>query len=74
MTGIKTNPTVLDMVRESLKSRGFDGLFNLNGECACLVSDLNPCSEMSAACEAGYRGRHEGFNFSIMREKPEAKP
>lgn len=47
---------VIEMVRERLKSDGYDGLVADGGECACLVDDLAPCSDMKADCSAGHRG------------------
>ena len=46
---------VVEMVNVFLKSNGYDGLYNENGECACLVDDLNPGCCLSYECEAGYK-------------------
>lgn len=48
------NPIVKDMVREFLEREGYAGLFNENGDCACLARFLAPCDQMSEECEAGY--------------------
>jgi hypothetical protein len=47
-----------DIVRLYLVDHGFDGLFNTDGECACLLGDLFPCSGDTCnilTCEAGYK-------------------
>lgn len=66
--------TVLDFLRRNLKTYGYDGLYNLAGECACLVSDLAPCSNLDADhCHPGYRAPcdcGEGCDFHIVEKKP----
>lgn len=79
---MSSNPTVIEMVAAALKSGGFDGLFNTDGECACQVGDLAPCGEICEGCEAGYYTEtgcgpecesHDGdCDWHIQREKPEA--
>ena len=49
------NMEVHQIVREYLNNRGYDGLFNINGECACLLDDLAPCGEMSMHCKVGFK-------------------
>jgi hypothetical protein len=49
------NPTVLDAVEVFLKLNGFDGLYNVAGECGCFLDDLEPCGEMCSNCHAGHR-------------------
>ena len=44
---------VYDIVCDWLESHGYDGLY-CPGECACKLSDLAPCSEMSQDCQPGY--------------------
>lgn len=46
---------VHDIVMEYLERHGFDGLYDLDGECACEIDDLAPCGEFSACCAAGYK-------------------
>lgn len=50
-----TELTVLQIVESHLRANGYDGLVSDDRECACLVSDLAPCSEMMETCVAGYR-------------------
>lgn len=70
--------TVERIVRQALIAGGYDGLCSGSG-CACLLSDLAPCSEMGQFCVAGYRipcpGGEEcenggGCEFHISVEKP----
>ena len=68
--------TVLEMVSQHLEAHGYDGLFRLEGECACQTGGLVPCGEIGTDCEAGYYvagcqdGCGQGCDFHIMREKP----
>lgn len=65
--------TVKEIVSQCLVDRGFDGLYNDNGECGCLRDDLAPCGEMSELCEAGYRHPGgEGYDFSVRPRPYEA--
>lgn len=52
--------TVRDIVRQYLATSGLDGLYNRDGECACLVADLAPCGEIRESCEAGKRVSCDG--------------
>ena len=64
---------VNDIVMEWLKERGYDGLFNSDGECGCLVDDLAPCGEGMSTCVPGYKrmGRDdEECDWYIGPEKP----
>lgn len=68
--------TVLEMVERTLRTNGYDGLFNESGECACLVTDLEPCGNMSSECEAGFKidmlgdgYGEEGITWRIMGQK-----
>lgn len=47
--------TVIDMVRKALEEAGYDGLYNENGECACVKDDLRPCDSDFSQCRPGYR-------------------
>ncbi len=59
--------TVNEIIEQYLKASNFDGLFNEDTDCACLVVDgLAPCGEVSRECKAGMRvacptecGEHE---------------
>ena len=58
-----------------LQSNGFDGLF-ADGECACKLDDLFPCSsEGVERCKPGYLQAEaeadSDFDFFIGAEKPE---
>jgi len=47
---------VKQITEQFLHATGFDGLTEMNGECACLVGDLMPCqSEDIMNCKAGYK-------------------
>ncbi len=46
---------VVDLVKQSLIARGYDGLYSEAGECACDTSDLAPCGEMQHDCIAGFK-------------------
>ena len=62
------------IVLRYLKDNGYAGLFNTDGDCACILEDLAPCGDMDAKCEAGYRGPctcNDGDDFHIQREKCE---
>lgn len=49
-------PKVADMVQVFLEENGYDGLWNSDMECACLMNDLCPgCECPDNECEPGYR-------------------
>ncbi len=50
-----SNPTVRKIVNEYLITNGFDGLWNCDGECACVIGELFPCNNPRGCCAAGYR-------------------
>ena len=74
-----STPDIRDIVRESLKLGGWDGLYNPEC-CACLVDDLMPCGEPSLECSAGYRQDGcqewcgEGCDFHIVSTRPRKDP
>lgn len=45
--------TVLDMVAAALRAGGYDGL--TDGDCACEIDDLMPCSTEVCGCEGGHK-------------------
>lgn len=51
----KPNLTVAEIVVRYLQEHGYDGLYSPDGECACLIDDIGPCSAESFECEAGVR-------------------
>jgi len=64
---------VLDIVKQWLKSHGYDGLYN--DECGCTLKEFAPCGEICGDCRAGYI--HIGYgewDYFIMPEKPSPTP
>jgi hypothetical protein len=65
------------IVAEYLEAHGYDGLWNPDGECACLTNDIGACEQIYHECQAGWMapctcGEHD---FHITTEKPkEVKP
>jgi len=77
-----SNPEVKDLVQIGLRERGYDGLYNEELGCACLVDDLMPCVFENNKCEAGYRipcpGPEECSeggcdSFHIVRERRKSR-
>ena len=69
---------VIEIVREYLEEKNFDGLFSEFGECACLTNDLVPCDSCFDLCQPGYRtscdcGEGHDFHISEVRELDEAE-
>ena len=68
------NPTVIDILNTWLKNNHYDGLFNQDGECGCVLGDLAPCGELCGGyCEAGYQITNlekSDYDFLITRDKP----
>ncbi len=46
---------IIELVKQHLKDNGYDGLCLMDGECGCLLDDLQPCGESFANCEPGYK-------------------
>lgn len=46
---------VLDIVKDYLKNNKLDGLYSDGGECACELSDLQPCGENFSDCSPGIK-------------------
>jgi len=59
--------SVMYIVKQYLKDNGFDGLYNGDDECACVLDDLEPCGNMSSGCHAGYQFPCIGgeYDFSV---------
>ena len=45
--------TVIDIVKEFLRSEGFDGLYN-PGMCSCALPDIVPCGTVQTWCRPGW--------------------
>ncbi len=67
--------TGIEIVEEYLRKHGYDGLYNSDGECACLTEGLLPAPGDCglAECEPGYKapcdcGDHD---FHVQEKKPE---
>jgi hypothetical protein len=49
---------VLDIVEKHLIDNQFDGLFNVDVECACLIKELSPGDCIFSSCQPGYKKTH----------------
>jgi hypothetical protein len=45
----------LEIIYKYLEDNGYDGLTNINGECACDLSNIGPCGENLSSCQPGYK-------------------
>lgn len=72
--GFVPHVSVSSLIEDSLEMQEMDGLFEVNGECACGVGDIGPCGSIQADCRSGYRVDGctcgEGCDFHIVPEKP----
>ncbi len=61
--------TVKEIIEKYLKENGFDGLFNSDGECGCLLDDFMPCDSGGVQdCEPGYKkpgGEDSEFDWVV---------
>ena len=58
---------VKEMVAEWLKQNGYDGLYNEDGDCACLIDDLVPCDGPCDNCLSGYKHKcPPGHEFDYL--------
>lgn len=48
-------PNVLEITKQYLVSNGYEGLYNVHGECGCEVSDLSPGDCFEERCEPGHK-------------------
>ena len=46
---------VREIVKRWLKENGYHGLYSDGGECACELSDLQPCGENFSDCSPGIK-------------------
>ena len=71
---------VKQIIEDYLKSQGYDGLYNSDGECGCEMSDLFPCDESPVNCIPGYKsqcdeecqheGRDGGWHMGSVKKTP----
>ena len=66
--------SVLRIVEDWLRANGFDGLYNADAECACVLGGLSPGDCLSEECWAGYKtacgcGDHD-WHIALDPEKP----
>lgn len=63
---------VRKILEQHLDRHGFDGLWNSNIECGCLLDDLCPCDNIDLDCEPGYKipSDNPEFDWLITSEKP----
>lgn len=58
---------------ETLRSRGFDGLYHPTVPCGCSAEDLRPCGEVGTGCRGGYSHDETlGIYAPIYRKKTTA--
>jgi len=50
---------VIELVKQSLASNGFDGLY-VSGTCGCEIYELSPGECLCESCEGGYKKTHSG--------------
>lgn len=55
---------IFKIVKLWLKENGYNGLYSDGGECACELSDLQPCGENFSDCSPGIKK-----TWSEMTEK-----
>ena len=67
--------TVKEIIENWLVNWGYDGLFDEDCDCACLVGDLQPCDGGMMNCQAGYKipcppdcGGHD-YHIAAEREQ-----
>ena len=63
------NLSVLQIVKNYLGVGGFEGLYNEDLRCCCILYDLAPCGSMGERCQAGYnQGPRNGRDWWIGPE------
>ena len=64
------NKTVIDIIKQYLVDNDYDGLYNDEIDCACEVSDLAPCCEISKGeCTSGYKHKLGDYDFTIKEDR-----
>lgn len=53
---------VKEIISDYLKNNKYDGLFNPEGECACLSEDLQCCGEDFSECFPGIKKTFDQLN------------
>lgn len=65
--------TVKKIVVDWLKANGYDGLYNEEGPCGCILDDLICCADSGIEqCEAGHRidgDNEDGFGYLMYPGK-----
>lgn len=57
-----------DIVEESLKQKGFDGLCNPELECGCFIGDLAPCDNPNfKQCKGGIRETTPDGDICVLK-------
>ena len=62
---------VNDIIKQYLIDNSLDGLYNQEGECACELSDLQPCGENHADCMPGIK---KSWNELTDKQKEHLEP
>ena len=73
------NPVIRNIVSAWLQDNGYDGLFQPDTECGCILEGLMVCDNPNAdECEAGHNDPKQavalGGSFWISRRKPGPNP
>ena len=64
---------VLEIIKQYLKEKGYDGLYSDIGECACTIEEVENCGCIGEECMPGYLQEcEEGneYDYSIVPYKP----
>lgn len=63
---------ILDLIIRELENTDYDGLYNEDGECGCILGDLAPCGEMPNSCIFGYKieaDSNSDFDWFVVAER-----
>ncbi len=47
----------MKIIGEWLKTNGYTGLYDEDGECGCHIDELFPCGEIYPHCKVGYKAQ-----------------